>query len=96
MASIIWDMKNNTEIECFDHGLDSGVFWGSLGEPYVIFGDRIYMAEMGLCLKQFRVSYSQNKEMKQTQGESKYAKMKKARKTFGLQFGHCFDSETHS
>lgn len=65
MCSIIWDIKNNTEIECFDHGLDSGVFWGSGGEPFVICDDKIYMAEMGLCLKQFYVSYSQKKEMKE-------------------------------
>lgn len=51
MCSIVWDVHNNTEIECFDHGLDSGVFWGSKGDSYVITNDKIYVSEMGLCLK---------------------------------------------
>ena len=51
MCSIIWNIEQNTEVECFDHSQDSAVFWGFVGDSYILCKDKIYNSEMGLCFK---------------------------------------------
>ena len=41
---MLWDIKNDNEIESFDHGLNPNVFWDFIGDAYQTEEDRVYIS----------------------------------------------------
>lgn len=41
---MLWDIKNDNEIESFDHGLNPNVFWDFNGDAYQTEEDRVYIS----------------------------------------------------
>jgi hypothetical protein len=76
---ITWDIDKNVEIESFDLGLESKIFWDSDGKAYITEDKKVYVTEQGIALLCYDVENV-------NESDSKVPR-------FGYHFGHRFDSE---
>ena len=79
---ITWDVIKNIELESFDLGLESKIFWDSAGKPYITEDEKVYLTEQGVPLLCYDVENINAEESKQPK--------------FGYHYGHRFDGEEHS
>lgn len=52
---ILWDVKNNKELQSFDQHKDSIVFFDPAGDAYLTDGNTVTITEQNVMLKSYNV-----------------------------------------
>lgn len=87
-CTVMWDLKNDFEVDSFDHGKNPMVVFGHDQAPYVVEDETVFFCNQGTSMKCYDVK---------EQYELEQAYLKKTKNdSFGPHMGYKFDDEDHN